>query len=249
MDRFSDGPGLMESVTLLAGPGELEAGEVDVAGDAYRHLFRARRLPVGAVVRVVDGQGRARWGRVVRVDRHSAAISLADAAPTNEPELRLDLLVPTLRPERAAWLVEKATEIGVATIRFLQMERAPRDLGAGTLDRLRRVAISALEQCHRSRLPEITGAHPWEEASRLNAGAEAKAFLDPEGGSAAGVQRGRSTTLLVGPEGGLAPAERQELLAAGWVPVGLGRRILRIETAAIAGAALILLVEPPPPPC
>jgi 16S rRNA (uracil1498-N3)-methyltransferase len=240
---FPDGPILMEKITLLAGPDELDAGEATVEGEAYRHLFRARRLPVGASIRVVDGLGRALWGRVARVDRNSARISLAEAAPTNEPELRLDLLVPTFRPERVSWLVEKATEIGASGIRFLKMERAPRSFGDGTLDRLRRVAISALEQCHRSRLPEISGPHAWTEIGRLTTGAERRWFLDPEGAPADWGERG-SAALLVGPEGGLAPEERQQLLNADWTPIGLGSRILRIETAAVAGAAMILLGRP-----
>lgn len=234
----------MEKITLLAGPDELEAGEATVEGEAYRHLFRARRLPVGASIRVVDGQGRARWGKVARVDRNSAVVSLGAAAPDNEPALRLDLLVPTFRPERVSWLVEKATEIGVFGIRFLNMERAPRSFGGGTLDRLGRVAISALEQCHRSRLPGISGPHAWSEVGRLTSGAERKWFLDPEGDPAGWGEGGSNSALLVGPEGGLVPEERRDLLRAGWTPIGLGSRILRIETAAMAGAAMILLGGP-----
>lgn len=231
----------MESVTLLAEPGELEAGEVEVAGDAYRHLFRARRLPVGAAVRVVDGLGNARWGKVARVDRGSARIDLEGAAPGNEPELQLDLLVPTLRPERASWLVEKATEIGIASIRFYNSARAPRTFGGGTIERLRRIAAGAVEQCHRARLPEISGPHEWDETVRLAARASARWILDPDAEMGGWGAPGASGALLVGPEGGWTPAERQDAQAAGWRPVGLGPRVLRIETAAVTGAALLLL--------
>lgn len=227
-------------ITLVAE--ELDSGEVTVEGEAYRHLFRARRVPVGAEVRVVDGRGRARWGRVARVDRSSARVDLGEPAPTHEPSFRLDLLVPTFRPERASWLVEKATEFGVSAIRFLNTARAPRTFGDGTLERLRRVAVSAVEQCHRSIVPEITGPHPWEEIRRYSAGAaEDRWFLDPQGAPDDWVPQGDSGVLLVGPEGGLAPEEREQVLAEGWRPVGLGPRILRIESAALAGAAMLLL--------
>ena len=223
---------------------DLESGEVTVEREAYRHLFRARRVPVGAEVRVVDGQGHARWGQVARVDRSSARVALGEPAPTHEPSFRLDLLVPTFRPERASWLVEKATEIGVSAIRFLNSERAPRTFGDGTIERMRRVAVSAVEQCHRSLVPEITGPHDWEEIGRLTSGAEGRWFLDPQGalggwGSIGG--RGASGALLVGPEGGWAPGEREQVLADGWLPVGLGPRILRIETAGLVGVAMLLL--------
>ena len=166
-------------ITLLTDPASFDAPEIKIEGDAYRHLFRARRVEAGAEMRVVDGRGRARWGKVARVDRTSASVTLGDPAPANEPSFRLSLLVPTCRPEAAAWLVEKGTEVGVSAIRFLNMIRAPRDFGAGTLDRLRRVAAAAVEQCQRSRLPEITGPHSWKEMGRL-AGAGPRWFLDPE---------------------------------------------------------------------
>lgn len=233
-------------ITLLVDPEAFDAPEVKIEGDSYRHLFRARRVEVGAEMRVVDGRGRARRGRVARVDRTSAIVALSDPAPDNEPAFRLALLVPTCRPEAAAWLVEKGTEVGVSAIHFLNMARAPRDFGAGTLDRLRRVAAAAVEQCQRSRVPEITGPHAWKEAGAL-AGAGPRWFLDtetaaplPQGGHA-GPPPEDIGALLVGPEGGLAPEERRELLASGWNPVGLGQRILRLETAAVVGAAFLLL--------
>jgi 16S rRNA (uracil1498-N3)-methyltransferase len=227
------------TITLVAE--ELDSGEVTVEGEAYRHLFRARRVPVGAAVRVVDGRGHARWGEVARVDRSSARVALGDPAPANEPSFRLELLVPTFRPERASWLVEKATEIGVSAIRFLNSERAPRTFGDGTIERMRRVAVAAVEQCHRSLVPEITGPDPWEEIVRLSAGAEGRWFLDPQGALGGWGPLGGSGALLVGPEGGWAPEEREQVLAEGWRPVGLGPRILRIESAGLVGAAMLLL--------
>jgi len=220
---------------------ELDSGEVTVEGEAYRHLFRARRVPVGAALRVVDGRGHARWGEVARVDRSSAKVALGDPAPANEPSFRLELLVPTFRPERASWLVEKATEIGVSAIRFLNSERAPRTFGDGTIERMLRVAVAAVEQCHRSLVPEITGPDAWEEIGRLAIGIEGRWFLDPQGAPGGWGPLGTSGALLVGPEGGWAPEEREQVLAEGWLPVGLGPRVLRIETAGLVGASMLLL--------
>lgn len=227
-------------ITLLADPAAFDAAELRVEGDSYRHLFRARRVEVGEELRIVDGQGRARWGKVARVDRTSATVALGEPAPEREPAFRLDLIVPTCRPERASWLVEKATEVGVHAVRFVNMARAPRELGAGTMDRLTRVAEAALEQCHRSRLPEVSGPHAWKEVAGLTDGD--RWFLDTEAAAGwGGTVQGERGALLVGPEGGLDPEERRELLAAGWCPAGLGDRILRLETAAVVGAAFLLL--------
>lgn len=229
-------------ITLLVEPGELDAPRTEVTGEPYRHLFRARRLGPGETLRLVDGRGRARWATVERVGRDQATVVLAGEAPAREPAFALALLVPTLRPERAAWLVEKATEIGVAAIRFLHTERAPREPGAATLARLERIAKAAVEQCHRARVPELSGPHLWQElpavAARCGPG---RWFLDPEAPTDWGERPPAGGALLVGPEGGLTASERAELLAAAWRPVGLGERILRIETAALVGSAALVL--------
>ncbi|HSS51312.1 MAG TPA: RsmE family RNA methyltransferase [Thermoanaerobaculia bacterium] len=233
-------------ITLLVDPAVFALSEIKVEGDSYRHLFRARRVAAGEILRVVDGRGRARWGTVARVDRTAAAVTLGDVAPSHEPAFHLHLFVPTCRLERASWLVEKATELGISGVHFLNTVRAPRDLGEGSLGRLHRVAVAALEQCHGSRLPEITGPHSWSALANLTATAgPCRWFLDTEAaGSGWGEVGGESGALLVGPEGGWDPGERSDLLAAHWRPVHLGERVLRLETAALAGAALLLLPSP-----
>jgi 16S rRNA (uracil1498-N3)-methyltransferase len=239
-----------ESASAPIGSPGKAAAELVVEGDAYRHLFRARRMTVGERLRVVDGAGRARWGEVVGVGRNSALVALGEPAAANEPRLRLELLVATLRPERAAWLVEKATELGISAVRFLNTDRGPRSFGEGTAARLRRVAGAAVEQCHRARCPEVTGPHPFAELARL-AAAGRRWLLDPAA-PVSGFDLSASPpspppsllsveSLLVGPEGGWSPAEAKALAAAGWQRVSLGPRTLRIETAALAGAALLLL--------
>jgi len=237
--RFAAGDG-DERGQAAAGPQPL----LTVEGDAYRHLFRARRIGVGERLRVVDGEGRARWGEVIQVGRTSALVELAEPASPNEPRLHLEVLVATLRPEPASWLVEKATELGAGAIRFLNTERGPRSFGAGTAERLRRVAIAAVEQCHRARCPEVTGPHPFAEVATLTSAADHRWLLDPAAPSpppAAPLSPSPTESLLVGPEGGWSATELDTLDAAGWQRISLGPRILRIETAVLAGAALLLL--------
>jgi 16S rRNA (uracil1498-N3)-methyltransferase len=255
---FGDGDERAEPAKASAGgaSGQLQAPLpilplLIVEGDAYRHLFRARRVGAGERLRVVDGEGQARWGEVIRVGRSAAMVELAEPAPPNEPRLHLELLVATLRPERASWLVEKATEIGASAVRFLNTERGPRSFGAGTAERLRRVAAAAVEQCHRARCPEVTGPHPFGEVAVLAAGATRRWLLDPAGpvqgfeslSPVPTPSEAPSESLLVGPEGGWSPAEIESLESGGWRRVSLGPRVLRIETAVLAGAALLLLQD------
>jgi 16S rRNA (uracil1498-N3)-methyltransferase len=230
-------------ITLLADPERLAGATLTVSGEPYRHLFRARRVAAGERLRVVDGEGRARFGEVAAVGKAAATVTLGEPAPDLEPAVRVELLVTTLKPERAAWLVEKATEVGVFAIRFLHSARAPRTFGDGTVERLRRVAAAAVEQCGRARLPPITGTHTWEEIETLTAGLADRRVLDTlEARDASGTPLGDPEVsgplaLLVGPEGGFTEEERDWLRRLGWRPMSLGARVLRSETAAVVGVA------------
>ncbi len=251
-------------ITHLLEPAVFEGDEAAVEGDAYRHLFRARRVALGERLRVVDGAGRARWAEVTMVDRQVGRLRLGAQAPSQEPAYQLELLVAPIRPERASWLVEKATELGVSAIRFLASERAPRRFGEGTFERLGRVARAAVEQCQRSAVPRITGIHAWQDLEHLMVGRGDRYFLDPESADgsfdqlrasgpddeAARAASDRSRTnqlvggaltgaVVIGPEGGFT-ADEQKTLARMATPISLGERILRAETAAVVAAGRVL---------
>jgi len=174
------------------------------------------------------------------VSRGRAEVTLGGAVANREPSLRLELLVGALRPERADFLVEKATELGVVAVRFLRTERTPRNYGDGRLDRLRRVAVSAVEQCHRSLVPEVS-LHDWVEVDRLRGSGESAFVLDPESDQGLSASGKPSAVVLIGPEGGLTDDELAHVRGLGAEGVRLGERILRVETAAIASAALLLV--------
>jgi len=230
-------------ITLLVTPAELGSQKLQVEGESYRHLFRARRLAVGETLRVVDGAGRARFGSVAEVERTAGHVLLGDPAPSNEPPLHLELFCPLPKPERTAWLVEKLTEVGVSSIRFLRSERAPRELTAGALARLGRVAAAAVEQCHRARVPALSGPHAWDELASLLAGFDERYVLDPRATKRSPAESSAArVALVVGPEGGWPEAEQASLERAGCRRLRLGARVLRIETAAVVGAGLLLAV-------
>lgn len=231
-------------MTSLLVPAEgLVGDEWLVDGDAYRHLFRARRLAVGDGVRLADGAGAARWGEVTAVDKKSARLRLGEAAPVPEPAVRVSLLVAAPKKERASWLVEKATELGVAAVRLIETERTPRGFGDGTVRRLERVAVAAFEQCGRGVLPEVSGTHGWGEVRGLVDGFDGKWVLDLVDDAVGGRELGAAdgeVVVVVGPEGGWTERERQELAAWGCRAVVLGPTVLRVETAAVVGAGLVL---------
>jgi len=230
----------MGFVTCIVPPQALGEPKLKLAGQSFHHLFRVRRLSQGVELRLVDGLGTARWGRVEEVGAVEATVWIGEPAPTHEAELQVELWVAPTRPQRATWLVEKATEVGATAVRWLESARAGRQVTPPRLDRLRRVAESAVEQCHRSLVPELS-LHTWSEALEGLRRASRAWYLDP-GAREGSLQPDPSglVGLLVGPEGGWNDDERTELANVGVAAVGLGARVLRTETAAVVGAALLL---------
>lgn len=231
-------------ITHLYDPKTSDGEIVPIEGDAYRHLFRSRRLARGETLRLVDGRGRARWGEVEQIDRRTATVRLGDEAPDNEPTYHLTLLVAALRPERASFLVEKATELGVRAIHFLASERTPRQYGPSQVERLRRVAKAAVEQCHRAHLPELSGVEPWDSVPRLLGSGSVDRLVLHTGGEKGATWRSQEAeagVILIGPEGGWSESEAEELQELGCRIVALGPRVLRVETAAVVAAARMLL--------
>ena len=203
-----------------------------------RRLRDVLRMRPGDGLAVFDGRGAERAARVEAVGADAVALRLGEAiAPPPEPPVAVTLACAFPRGQRGDWIVEKATELGVAAIAPLPSARAVLRPGAGRIGRWRRIAIEAAEQCGRASLPAIGGAPP-PGALRLLADpgaargvAEAVAAADPAPAAIA---------ILVGPEGGWSPAERERLVAEGARPVSLGPRRLRAETAAIVAAAQAL---------
>jgi 16S rRNA (uracil1498-N3)-methyltransferase len=247
--------------------GEVFAGDqLVVVDDVYHHLFRVRRLAVGDQLRVVDGLGRARAGMVASIERKRALVDLGRDLPSREVAREVTLYCAFPRPERAAWLVEKATELGVATLAFVRAERSGPPPPDAALARLRRVAVAALEQCGRARLPAITGSLSWEQLPVGFAGASFVLDLPavptapeelplaaedpPMATGSAGKGQDRAlelapVSLLVGPEGGFTARERSWLASSGWRTWSLGGQVLRLETAAVAALAQLLTAAPP----
>jgi 16S rRNA (uracil1498-N3)-methyltransferase len=231
-------------IHLLVTPEELRRDLHEVSGDAFRHLFRARRLEPGQRLRLVDGAGAARGAVVEEVGRATARLRLLESAPARDPAVAVELAVAAIRPERAAWVVEKATELGASAVRFFPCARAQSFRG-GEASRLARVAAAALEQSGGATLPALRPLASFDELVEL-AGGRRSVVLDAAAAAAVPELPDRGPLpwlLVVGPEGGLLGAEVLRLEAAGAKGLSLGPRTLRTETAAIVGAALLLQHE------
>ncbi len=243
-------------------PVPLAAGAVlELPAHAARHV-QVLRLQPGHTITLFNGAGGEWEARVTRMGRSEVQAAVgAHHAVEREAARTVHLLAAISANERMDWLVEKATELGAASLTPLLAERSVLRLGGERADKKlahwRAVASAACEQCGRNRMPLIHPAQSlvdWLERSRAGRTPPAatqtpasgtRLLLSLQGDArtlrevAAGV--GPVTTLLSGPEGGLTEAEQVAALAAGFVPVTLGPRVLRAETAPLAALAALTL--------
>lgn len=223
--------------------GPLRAGaEVPLEGDQAHYLTRVMRLVGGDELRVFNGVDGEWSGRVAEVGKRVCRVRAEALVRPQVPAPDLELCVALVKRGPLEMIVEKATELGVARIRLMRTERTNAD--HTNLERLTAIAREAAEQCGRLDVPQIV---PTERlADRLAAWEPGRAlmFCD-EGGDAPGaapalIRAGVGPwAVIVGPEGGFTAAERDAIRALpATVPVSLGPRILRADTAVIAALSV-----------
>jgi 16S rRNA (uracil1498-N3)-methyltransferase len=223
----------------------VQSGQARITGPDAHHLTRVLRVEPGQQFEISDNHS-VYLAEVVSARKDLVSFSVHEKVTSAEPLVRTTILVSLIRFERFEWMLEKATELGVARVMPVQAERSERGLeqAAGKrMARWNRIAREASEQSRRARLPEIgapvtlAGALSIEAAFRyVLEEAEAPPILP-----ALPVHRepGAGVGVLVGPEGGWTDREREQIASASWRAVSLGPQILRAETAAIAALAIV----------
>jgi 16S rRNA (uracil1498-N3)-methyltransferase len=224
-------------------PSERLIGEqVVLDGEPHRHLAKVLRLQPGDNVLVFDGGGTEIEARVLAVGPRTIELSLGPRRAVALAPVSITLLQAVPKGERMDLIVQKATELGVAAIVPVLAGRSVARPSAGRSRRWLTIAQEAARQSGRADVPEVSEPAPLSEAvARVPQGARFVLWEEEHGQSLRRALDGSvsSITLLVGPEGGLATAEVVEARTHGFVPVGLGPRILRVETAAIVALALV----------
>jgi 16S rRNA (uracil1498-N3)-methyltransferase len=216
---------------------DLSPGPVEVEGAEAHHLAVVCRLRPGAAVCLFNGDGRQYPARVTAVGRRSVSLQVESVeAPERELPFRLEVAAPLPKGDRAPFLIEKLTELGVTAFTPLHTARSVVHPRETKLDRLQRHVIEASKQCGRNVLMRIGPLTEWTAFVR-DAGLPARKVVAHPGGTGRGAASATDVVVAVGPEGGFTDAEMNEARAAGWAVADLGRRILRVETAAIVLAA------------
>ncbi len=203
------------------------------AGQAH-YLGNVLRLEVGAELLLFDGASGEWLARVAGVGKKRMTLSVVRQTRAAEALPDVWLAFAPVKRAQTDWLVEKATELGAARLLPVITQRTV--VERVKLERLRAIAIEAAEQCGRTMLPDVAEPLPLARLLEQRDATRTLYFADETGGEpiAAALQPGPAM-LLVGPEGGFTDDERGAVrAAAGAVPISLGPRILRAETAALA---------------
>jgi 16S rRNA (uracil1498-N3)-methyltransferase len=211
--------------------------------EAAHHANRVLRLRVNDPVQVFDGKGNALDATISEISgKRVELINLKPCATELQQNLHIVLAQAMCSSEKMDWVVQKATELGAAEILPVQTQRSVAKLTSERAEKRtehwQSVAVSACEQCGRNTLPQTHAPQEftiWMSQQRGTPGA--KLILQP-GGATTLHQHPRpqgKITLLVGPEGGFSADEVLMAHQAGFVSILLGPRVLRTETAALAG--------------
>jgi 16S rRNA (uracil1498-N3)-methyltransferase len=229
--------------------GPLRAGgSCELPEDTAHHAVHVLRIRSGEDITLFTGQGGEYAGRVASIQRLRVSVDVLEhRAIERESPLRIVLVQGVSSGERMEFTIRKAVELGVAEIHPVlaagSVARPKGERAAARQGHWQKIAISACEQCGRNRIPAVA---PLVNASDYGAPGVAgvKVLLSPGSDLAFSKftqkrERGETFTVAAGPEAGFDAKEEKAFLDAGFIPVKLGPRILRTETAALAAIAAL----------
>ena len=230
--------------SVLAAPGTLVAGSTILLDEEERHHLRVRRAADGEPARALDGAGVLAEGRLVR-NGDGFGLVVERVREVAKPPL-FALIVGAGDKERFGWLAEKSAELGVTDLIPLKTERT-RSVAAGIREghvlALQRRARQAIKQSGAPWAPRVIAPIDVRTAAAQGAG-DFRWLADPTGEPPPALPPDAPLVVVVGPEGGLVPPEREAFLTAGFRRVRLAPGLLRFETAALAAAAVVASQRP-----
>jgi 16S rRNA (uracil1498-N3)-methyltransferase len=241
-------PGKMQRHRFYAKAAQFAGSSVALDSDESHHLTRVLRLGEGARVFVFDGEGNEWTCEVSRIAKGEVQLILVNQlTDIVESPLKLNLAQALIKSDKFDWVVQKTTELGVARITPLITQhsdiRRKEEKIDHRLQRWRRIALEALKQCGRRKLVEISDPIDFVDFCQKAIGKNNLIFSERGGGglreAASKMGSINQLNLCVGAEGGWSDDELLSAEKNEFIPIHLGPRILRTETAAIAAVALV----------
>jgi 16S rRNA (uracil1498-N3)-methyltransferase len=225
---------------------EIRRGAAELTGSDAEHLVRVLRAEVGHIYEISDNCD-VYLAEVTTARKSVVTFQVIEKVPAAPAAAHIILCAALIKFDRFEWLVEKATELGVAAIQPFEAARSERGLAQAAVRRItrwERIGVEASQQSRRAHLPCITRASRFLDVLRVEANVrllldeneQAPPLLKVLPDQRSGEDR---IALLLGPEGGWTAGERTQAVDAGWAPCSLCQTILRAETAGIAALAIV----------
>jgi len=222
----------------------LGPGEYQLTGAEAHHLATVRRFGPGDRIALFCGDGNEYAAEVVAVGKKSATLNILSSSAVDR-ELPFSLVVASALPkgDRADYLIEKLTELGVTRYVPLIATRSVVVPKESVVEKFTRTVVEACKQCGRNRLMAIDSPCKWEEfLARIDL--PKRRFVLHTESTKGMLEAGGSSAIAIGPEGGFTQEEVALATEKGWTLASLGARVLRVETATVAAAALVALSSP-----
>jgi len=230
-------------------PEGIDAADSEITGSEARHICRVLRLTAGDEVELFDGSGTGYRAQIVSADPERVCLAIAESyLLTTESPARITLAQGFLKERKMDDLIRPLTELGIHRWQpFFAARSVARPNNRGLekrLDRWRKKAMEAVKQCRRGRIPLIEPAARLTDLLETSDGYDLKLFFwegEPLAVDlpTASLPSSRSILAVVGPEGGFTPDEVEMAKTYDFLICGLGPRILRAETAALAACTLV----------
>ena len=213
----------------------LQSGSTTVlAGTEAHHALHVMRLAVGDEVTLFDGSGDEYLATVQATSRRDLTLEVGQqSAIDREAEVSITMGIALPKGDRQKVLIEKLTEVGVQRVVPLVTKRSVAAPKVNGLEKLRRLVIESSKQCRRNRLMQIDDPLSWDDFLKIDL-PEKRLIAHPTDERFDWSANAKdSCAVAIGPEGGFSEEEYAKAVELGWQGVSLGKRILRIETAAI----------------
>lgn len=231
----------MSQVPIFFNDGALAAGDMSLQADTAKHVVQVLRMSEGDRIALTNGKGERAEGAILSAHKKSCVVSIEEVQMYERKLPQLHLVVAfTKNTARNEWILEKATELGVATIIPLSTKRSERD--KFRYDRWQNILVAAILQSQQYYLPDLREvttldavmseleAVPQKLVAHCMGEQSRKPILEA-------IEKDKETLLLIGPEGDFTEEEVNELTSKGYIGISMGHNRLRTETAAVNACA------------
>lgn len=232
-------------------PEDIENSFIKISGDEYNHIKNVLRLKASDIITVSDGLG---MDYTARIDSFEANCVIADIISSNnnytEPPIEVTLYQGIPKSDKMDLIIQKSIELGVSRIVPVKMDRTVVKFGSekdidSKVTRWQRIALEASKQCNRGKLPKVDRPVTFDAALKLSGNSQLR-ILPYENEKSNKLKNAlekseiKDISVFIGPEGGFSEAEVRSAEHANVLPVTLGPRILRTETAGIAVLSILM---------